>query len=95
MGLSRSVIPNPFDSKLASRGCLLETGLAMPRVVARWRIKRRIRSERSQPVSNLYECGPTRPVPVPRPYYHPRKAGGLNAPTDGAVPEIRMNSQEE
>jgi len=36
MGLSRSVIPNPFDSKLASRGCLLETGLAMPRVVARW-----------------------------------------------------------
>jgi hypothetical protein len=28
MGLSRSVIPNPFDSKLASRGCLLETGLA-------------------------------------------------------------------
>src|SRR5438105_10682700 len=27
--LSRSVIPNPFDSRLASRGCLLETGLAL------------------------------------------------------------------
>jgi len=30
MGLSRSVIPNPFHSKLASRGCLLETGLVVP-----------------------------------------------------------------
>ena len=29
MGLSLSVIPYPFVSRLASRGCLLETGLAL------------------------------------------------------------------
>src|SRR2546421_981141 len=29
IGLSRTVIPNPFDSTLTSRRCLLETGLAV------------------------------------------------------------------
>ena len=35
MGLSLSVIPHPFDSRLASRGCLLETGLAVPGKIPR------------------------------------------------------------
>ena len=29
IGLSLSVIPDPFDSRLAARGCLLETGLGL------------------------------------------------------------------
>ena len=40
MGLSRAVIPNPFDSKLPSRDCLLETGLAVPGEMLMSRIER-------------------------------------------------------